>query len=169
MLTRRDPPKREKLIQTAATETNAEISPDGRWVAYQSNDSGTSEIYVRPFPDVNSGRWPVSPDGGTRPAWLRSGKELFYLDGKGRLSAVSVAPTAGGFVAGTAHVVLNTAYYGGASVTGTDLRGYDVAPDGQRFLMIKDAAEPSVSGQSTNVTVVLNWIKELEARVPAAK
>ena len=66
------------LLQTAFGERNAEVSPDGRWVAYESNESGQDEIYVRPFPDVESGRWQVSTGGGTRPLWARNGRELFY-------------------------------------------------------------------------------------------
>ena len=66
-------------MQTTFNELNGEISPDGRWVAYQSNESGQDEIYVRPFPDADRGRWQISTGGGTRPLWARSGKELFYL------------------------------------------------------------------------------------------
>ena len=67
------------LIQTPFVERNGEVSPDGRWLAYQANDSGQFEIYVRPFPDVTAGRWQVSTGGGTRPLWHRNGQELFYL------------------------------------------------------------------------------------------
>lgn len=66
------------LIATPFSELNAEISPDGRLVAYQSNASGRAEIYVQPFPDVNQGRWQVSTTGGSRPLWSRDGRELFY-------------------------------------------------------------------------------------------
>ena len=69
----------ETLVQTTFTERNGEISPDGRWLAYQSDESGQFEIYVRPFPDVNSGRWQISTGGGTRPLWARRGRELFYV------------------------------------------------------------------------------------------
>ena len=70
----------EPLVQTVAIEFNAEISPDGRYIAYQSNESGRGQIYVKPFPRVNDGRWQVSTDGGTRPVWARNGRELFYVD-----------------------------------------------------------------------------------------
>jgi Tol biopolymer transport system component len=66
------------LVNTAATEFNAEISPDGRYLAYQSNQSGRFEVYVRPFPEAEKGHWQVSTGGGTRPAWAKSGRELFY-------------------------------------------------------------------------------------------
>ena len=67
------------LLETPALETNGEVSPDGRWLAYESNESGRVEIFVRPFPDVNRGRSVVSFDGGTRPRWSPDGHELFYL------------------------------------------------------------------------------------------
>ena len=66
----------QPLVQTPSAERNGEISPDGRWLAYQSNDSGQVQIYVRPFPDVNNGQWQVSTDGGTQPLWARNGQEL---------------------------------------------------------------------------------------------
>ena len=72
------------LVQTPFSERNGEVSPDGRWLAYEANDSGRFDIYVRPFPDVSSGYWQVSTDGGTRPLWARNGQELFYLTRDGR-------------------------------------------------------------------------------------
>ena len=83
------------LMRTAFAEGLGEISPDGRWLAYQSNESGQDQIYVRPFPDVNSGRSQVSPGGGTKPVWARDGRELFYLDVNGALTAVSIQTTPG--------------------------------------------------------------------------
>ena len=77
VLTLADERQMAPLIQTTFIERNGEISPDGRWLAYQSNESGQEEIYVRPFPDVDAGRWPVSTGGGSRPLWARSGEELF--------------------------------------------------------------------------------------------
>ena len=65
------------LVQSTFSELNAELSPDGRWLAYQSNESGRDEIYVRPFPDVTGGRWQVSTGGGRSPLWARTGGELF--------------------------------------------------------------------------------------------
>jgi len=74
-----NPRRTTPLFQTPFSELNAEISPDGRWLAYQSNESGRDEIYVRPFPNASAGRWQVSSDGGSRPVWARNGQELFYL------------------------------------------------------------------------------------------
>ena len=78
------------LVQTALSERNGIISPDGRWLAYEANDSGRFEIYVRPFPNVNSGHWTVSTNGGTRPIWSRSGQELVYVSPTGALMRVGV-------------------------------------------------------------------------------
>jgi serine/threonine-protein kinase len=97
-----EPRQTEVLMQTPATETNAEISPDGRFVAYQSTESGAPDVYVRPFPKLDGGRWQISPQGGSRPVWARSGRELFYLDGKGLLTAVSVQLAGPTFAAGPA-------------------------------------------------------------------
>ena len=71
------------LLDAESSFLNAEVSPDGRWLAYESNESGTSEIFVRPFPALDSGRWPVSTGGGTQPLWSRDGREIFYLDASG--------------------------------------------------------------------------------------
>ena len=80
----------EPLVQTRFIEHNAELSPNGRYIAYQSNESGGNEIDVRPFPNVNDGRWQVSVGGGTRPSWARNGRELFDLDLTNRLTVAPV-------------------------------------------------------------------------------
>ncbi len=147
-----------------------QISPDGQWLAYQSNESGQAEVYVRPFPDADRGRWQVSTSGGTRPAWARNGRELFYLDGSGLLTSVPLRITGPTFEAGSPVRILTARYYPGFTGLGLDLRGYDVSPDGQRFLMIKDApAEPTSTTTAASMVVVLNWSEELKQRLPVAK
>jgi serine/threonine-protein kinase len=155
------------LIQTAFSETNAEISPDGHWLAYQSNESGKDEVYVRPFPNVDGGRWQISDGGGTRPLWARSGHELFYLDASGFLMATSVQTTPV-FTAGNPTKVLNTRYFSGFGGTGQAVAGrtYDVSPDGKRFLMIKDNVPGGQSSTASVVVVVVGWQEELKQRVP---
>src|SRR5262249_19253433 len=87
------------FLATAFRETTGEISPDGRWVAYASNESNQTEIYVRPFPIAGESRYPVSNGGGVKPTWARNGKELFYLDGTSMMSvAIQTEPS---FRAGT--------------------------------------------------------------------
>ncbi len=156
----------EVLVQTTFAEFTAEVSPDGRWLAYASIESGQFEVYVRPFPNVNSGRWQVSTGGGTKPAWARSGRELFYLDGSNQLTAVPVQTTGSTFSAGNPTKLFEGQYF----VNTPPSRAYDVSPDGQRFLMIKDNASSAQASTATpaSLVVVLNWFEELKARALAA-
>ena len=150
----RDP---EPLLATSFHESRPEVSPDGRWIAYESTESGQPEVYVRPFPAVNTGRWPISTGGGSRPLWSRDGGELLYLSGPGTVMAVSVDTTTT-FMAGRPEVVVQGNY-----VT----QDYDVSLDGQRFLMIKDAASDADSDiAAPKINIVLNWFEELKERVP---
>jgi serine/threonine-protein kinase len=159
--------KTQPILFSQAQQVDPEISPDGHWLAYASYESGQEEIYVRPFPNVNDGRVRISTEGGSRPAWAHSSRELFYLDTNGLLTVVPVPIQAAGttFKAGIPTKLLNTAFYEGTTGRGLDLRGYDVSPDGQRFLMIKDAPAADQSGRtSPGMVVVLNWFEELRAK-----
>jgi hypothetical protein len=156
------------LVHSPAVEVGGEISPDGRWLAYESDESGRGEVYVRPFPDVDVGRWQVSAEGGTRPVWARSGRELFYLDANGFLTSVPIVATGSTFARGNPSKVLATKYYAGFTELGLDLRGYDVSPDGKRFLMLKDSpAESTAPTPTPSMIVVLNWLEELKTRINA--
>ena len=146
------------LLSEEFREQNGEIAPDGRWLAYESNASGQGEIYVRPFPDVDAGRWQISSNGGTRPLWGPDGRELFYLATDNRLMAVPIE-TGENFTPGTPERLLDKAYR--AEAPG---RTYDIAPDGQRFLMIQQPE--STEAGPTSITIVLNWFEELKQRVP---
>ena len=150
----------QPMIHSSFYESNPEISPDGRYIAYQSNESGQYEIYVRPFPGVDDGRWQVSSGGGREPVWARDGGELFYLDLPNRLMAVPVQASATRFTFGTPARLLEAAY---AETLNSVSRGYDVSADGKRFLMIKE----SMAGDSprTGMVVILNWFEELKAKV----
>jgi serine/threonine-protein kinase len=152
-----------------ANAVNPEVAPNGRWVAYESNESGRveiGEIYVRPFPDVNSGRILISTAGGTRPAWAPNGNELYYLDGAGLLTAVPLQTVGNTLKPGLPVTVSPTLYFAGVSALGvTPLRGYDVAPDG-RFLMIKESAPGEQAGGPASVVVRLNFAEALNARLP---
>lgn len=132
------------------------ISPDGRWLAYLSPESGRYEIYVRPFPDPG-GKYQISTVGGVAPLWSRDGRELFYASSpNGQLMAVDITtePT---FQAGSPRVVLE----GGIQLSGNQGRDYDVSPDGRRFLMVQGG-----EANLTQLNVVLNWFEELKQRVP---
>jgi serine/threonine-protein kinase len=149
----------QALIHTTADERNGVVSPDGRWLAYEANDSGRFEIYVNPFQDVNSGRWPVSTSGGTQPLWARSGQELFYVAPDGTLMRVAV--TAGpSWTASTPTKVLE-----GLRVLangGNFPRNYDITADGQRFLMLKAV----VSDAPPEIVVIKHFDEELKRLVP---
>jgi serine/threonine protein kinase len=147
----------ERLVHTKAIEHSPDVSPDGRYIAYESEPGG---IYVRPFPRVTDGSWHVSTDGGSRPLWARNGRELFYLDPENKLTAVPVQTSGRALVHGSPVRVLDTAY---ARALGNS-RPYDVSPDGQRFLMIK---EDLTAAKPAGLIVVLNWHEELKRLVPA--
>jgi serine/threonine-protein kinase len=150
------------LLVTEFNERNAEISPDGHWLAYQSNASGQTEIYVRPFPNTDDGRWQVSRGGATKPLWGPAGRELFYLSLGGQLTAVPIEAD-GGFTFGNPEVVFEKTYYfRGGPFLG---RTYDISPDGKRFLMIKEGG-PRDETEPTQLILVLNWLDELKRLVP---
>jgi serine/threonine-protein kinase len=155
------------LLQSSAQKLAGEVSPDGHWLAYQSDESGRPEVFVRPFPDVDSGRWQVSTEGGTRPAWSRQGNELFYLDASDKLTAIRFQASGTTFTPGKPARLLNERYVAGSTTRGYDLRSYDVAVDGQRFLMLKETAGGSAAAPLPTMTVVMNWVEELKSRVPA--
>ena len=136
-----------------------EFSPDGRYIAYQSAGS-RAEIYVRPYPRVESGRWQISTAGGTRPAWSRSGRELFYLDVSNALTVAPVHTSGSAFSAGKPAKVFDATY-----PTPFPPRHYDVSPDGQRFLMLKDSPAGDQQATPASMIVVLNWLEELKQRV----
>ena len=152
------------LIRTTFNQRNGEISPDGRWLVYESDESGREEIYVRPFPEVDRGRWQVSTGGGLRPLWARNGRELFYQAPDGALLGVPVAVEGGGsFRAGPPTKLVAGRYYMGEIYTSG--RTYDVSADGRRFLMIKDAPAGE-AGPPPQLVVVLHWFEELKRLVP---
>lgn len=151
----------EFLIRTAFSELNPEVSPDGRWLAYESNRTGVPNIYVRPFPAIDAGQWQVSLDGGTQPAWARNGRELFYRARDGSVMAVpvSLSPT---FSSGSASRVVKAGYFARGP-----FRSYEPSPDGTRFLMIKEGDSPAgMSSGATTIVVVLNWQQELTRALP---
>jgi eukaryotic-like serine/threonine-protein kinase len=150
------------LLNTSFSESNGEVSPDGRWLLYQSDESGSNEIYVRPFPNVGTGaRAQVSNGGGTRPAWNPNGREVFYQRGDGAMMALTVDSPSGSsaFSVSTPKVLFTGQYY--AVQAG---RSYDVSPDGRRFLMLKSNTSQAVA--PTQLWVVQNWFQELERLVP---
>jgi len=143
------------LVATPAIELAPALSPDGKWLAYQSDESGTNEIYVRPFPDAASARWQVSTAGGTHPAWSHGGRELFYRNGKGELISAAVKPGPS-FSVGEQTPLFSVSPF---IFTGP-LQLYALAPDDKSFLMMRETA----SGQSGVMVVSENWFEELRNR-----
>jgi Tol biopolymer transport system component len=142
----------------------AQISPDGRWMAYASNESGMGvEIYVRPFPDVNSGHVKVSTSGGNCPLWSLDSRELFYRSGD---SVMAVALEAGQtFKCGKPEFLFRGPY---TSSKPDDGHPWDISrPDGKRFLMMKEAGTNASAAEGPRkINIVLNWFEELKQRVP---
>jgi Tol biopolymer transport system component len=143
------------LLTSQATETAPALSPDGRWLAYSSDESGTPEVYVRPFPDVASGRWQVSLTGGSAPRWARSGRELFYINGRQEMVG---NPVRGGatFEVGQPKVLFSVSSY----ILNPTYPNYDVAADDRGFVMVRSAA----ATEATEVILTQNWFEELKAR-----
>jgi eukaryotic-like serine/threonine-protein kinase len=149
------------LVQSPFNERNGSVSPDGRWLAYEANDSGRVEVYVRPFPDVSSGHWQVSTNGGTRPIWTRTGQELVYASPTGALMRVGVA-RGPSWQATTPTQVVREGYYTIPNWWGLS---YDISADAQRFLMLK---EGGADGTAAPVSIILvqHWVEELKRLVP---
>jgi len=153
--------KSQPFLVTPFNEGDPTFSPDGHWLAYVSNESGRPEVYVQPFPGPG-GKWQISTEGGTEPAWNRNGRELFYRSGN-KMMALDVA-TQPGFSPGKPRMLFEGQYFTSDwPLIGT---AYDVSPDGQRFLMVKSTEQAS---SATQINVVLNWFEELKQKVPAGK
>jgi dipeptidyl aminopeptidase/acylaminoacyl peptidase len=148
------------FLQTRFNEYQGQFSPDGRWVAYVSNESGRPEVYVQPFPTSSRGRERVtiSNNGGTQPRWRPDGKELFYVASSQAIMAVDVTPGAP-FKAGVPKHVMDADVFvslGQATAAGTAVSGFrwDSAAGGQRFLVI---TTPQGEPASSSINVELNW------------
>jgi eukaryotic-like serine/threonine-protein kinase len=160
----------QPLVQTPFMERNADISPDGRWLAYESNESGQFEVYVRPFPNVNDGRWQVSTGGGSVPLWARNGREMFFMTLRGEsLMAASIleSPGSAAFRSGAPIKLFDTRGYFAPTLGPNNARSgrmYDVSADG-RFLMIKDVSVREGTPAPQSIMVIQNWVEELKRRV----
>jgi eukaryotic-like serine/threonine-protein kinase len=149
-----------RLVATGYDEGGSALSPDSRWLAYVSNEQGENEVFVRPFPDVNGGRWQVSSGGGSAPLWGHNGRELFYVKGK-NMYVVQVHPGPP-FSADPPRVLfaIPDRVRVGSTVRGT----FAITPDDQRFLMVRDNSWDEMAGTPTMV-VVENFFEELRAKV----
>jgi serine/threonine-protein kinase len=158
----------EPLLNAAWNEANADISPDGRWVAYQSNESGEYRVYVHSFPEL-TGRHSISTGLGVDPVWAPDGRRIYYRSASGFYAVdVSYAPS---FSAGQPRLLFEEPRYARVSGLGW-LRNWDVHPDGDRFVMVSDETLVAPAGESAltgrrlrDVILVVNWFEELKARM----
>jgi Tol biopolymer transport system component len=145
----RNPTQRRAILNSRAYEGGGRLSPDGRWLLYVSNESGRNEVYLRPFSGPER-RWQISTDGGTQAIWNPNGKEIFYRSAD-KMMAVELK-TMPDLVLSSPRVLFERRYAFGAGIT---LPNYDVTPDGQRFVMVK---EEDTAGR---LNIVLNWFANL--------
>ena len=139
------------------------VSPDGRWLAYSSNETGRDEVFVRPFPDVESGKQQVSTEGGMAPRWAHNGRELFYVNGSLGLVAASIETDPGFRVLGQETLFTIPSGY----LLGAGLNFYNVAPDDERFLMGRNYQGDGAGDGGGGPTLILvrNFFEELKERV----
>ena len=142
-------------------EAAPEISPDGRWLAYSSNETGRDEIFVRPFPDVESTRVRVSTNGGILPLWANSGTEVFFVDSDNAMVAASFDPDTGRVVGQETLFTIPAIY-----LVNPSQDFYDVSSDDQRFLMARVYVGAEEQGAEPSFVLVQNWLEEVKARVP---
>ncbi len=158
----------EMLLDAEFRETEPALSPDGRWLAYVSGETGIPLIYVQPFPNVDDGLWNVSLDFGVTPVWSPDGRELFYRGPAGTDLMVAQIETEPTFSRRTPEALFSLSGY--AVVGGPDAaRAFDLAPDGNRFIFRKSGTVGQTSDDDsfTGMIFVENWFEELTARVPS--
>nr|MBA3498010.1 PD40 domain-containing protein [Gemmatimonadales bacterium] len=140
------------LVASPATELYPALSPDGRWLAYSSDESGAFEVYVRPFPETAGAKWQVSTAGGSQPTWSSNGRELLYVNGKNDLISAQIPPGAT-FSVGAQRSLFSVAQF--ATVRGVP--AYWLSPDDKRFLVLREGA----AGQPGELIVAENWVQQL--------
>ncbi|NND85649.1 MAG: hypothetical protein HKN46_10925, partial [Acidimicrobiia bacterium] len=152
------------LIAAEYDEMYPTLSPDGRWLAYSSNETGRFEIYVRPFPDVDSGRWQISSRGGSRATWSRDGREIFFGDENDNMVMARVDGSGSAFVAASPQILFATP----EDIDLGDLGiPYDISPDGQRFMMARIVRDATMEASGLpDFVLVNNFGQLLRERVP---
>ena len=152
----------EWLLQGKSNEGKPDVSPAGRWMAYTTDESGQDEVFVVPFPNVGDGRWKISRDGGFTPQWGPDGGELFFQTSEGgiMMAAIITEPT---FSHEPPVRLFDGPYFVGASPRP---RAFDISPDGQRLLMIKEDSPSDTASAQRDIIVITNWFEELKRLVP---
>lgn len=153
--------KPENFLQTPADEFGPAFSPDGRWLAYSSNESGKYEVYVRAFPD-KGGKWQISNAGGISPVWSRNGHELFFRNEDNRIMVATYGAKTDSFVPEKPRLWSDKRLADLGPTRGTN---FDLAPDGKRVAALVPVETP----QQSHVTFLLNFADELQRKVPAGK
>ncbi len=148
------------ILTTGYDENGATLSPDSHWIAYVSNEQGANEVFVRPFPDVTSGKWQVSSGGGSAPLWAHSGRELFYVaNGKMNVVRINPGPPFSSEPPRVLFAIPDRVRAGSLAS-----RTFAISPDDQRFLMVRDNSWADMAGTPTLV-VVQNFFDELRAKL----
>ena len=144
------------LLTTKFSELSATLSPDAKWMAYVSNETGRNEVFVVPFPNVGSAKWPLSTQGGNEPLWSHSGREIFYRDGANNLVSVAVSTEPTFSAAAT-----TTLFPARGFTSNIAHRQYDVSRDDKRFIFIR-----AVGGAAPDKLIVVeNWLDELKSKL----
>ena len=146
------------LAASPFTEIEPALSPDGRWLAYVSNESGTNEVFVRPFPDAATARFQVSNGGGAEPLWSSDGRELFFLDGRQWLVAAQIR-AAGGFGVSGLRPLLDASAFVHAGFH----QSYGVARDGRSFLMLR--IRQLAASRAPLVVRVDDWFRDVQSKL----
>jgi serine/threonine-protein kinase len=154
------PGKPEPFLRGPADEQLPTFSPDGRWIAYRSNETGSPEIYVRPFPAASGGQWKISTAGGLFALWSSNGRELFYETTDNRIMVVDYTVDGASFVPGKPRLWSDKQllYFGTSNV--------DLAPDGKRFVVLSLPEPAPGEHGSVHVTMLLNFFDELRRKLP---
>ena len=151
----------QPLLQEDYRETQPQISPNGEWIAYTSNEEGQSEIYVCSFPEVDKSKSKISTDGGTSPLWSPDGRWIYYRASDNVMAvAVETEPS---FEAEKPQGLFKDTYYRRDDASAF----WAIHPDGKRFLMMKEAdADFAEESSRPRINIVVNWFEELKKRIP---
>ncbi len=161
------PGEPKPFLNSTFGEDAPAFSPDGRWLAYMSNESGPGEVYVRPFPGPG-GKWQISTGGGSFPTWSRNGKELFFRTADSRIMMATYTASGDSFRADKPQLWSSGQFTNPAKTLGGAISNFDLHPDGKRFAVLKSSGTEEAAALN-KVNIVLNWFDELKRRVPAGK